>query len=317
MRYRRLGASGPEVSVVSLGSWLTFGDAVDEAASAAVVRRAFELGVNLFDTANVYARGSAEEILGRALRGLPREDVVVATKVFGEMGPGPLDRGLSAPAVRHQCEQSLRRLGVDVIDLYQCHRYDPGSALEETCRVMDELVRAGKVRLWGVSEWSPDQMARAVAIGEREGLTPPASDQPRYSMLQREAEREVLPACARLGLGVLAFSPLAQGMLTGKYRSADDVPTGSRAAGERGRWLRERFFAPAHFERVGRLRSVADGLGVPLPRLAIAWTLRRPEVTTAIVGSTRPEQIEENAAAAELELTNEVEERIEEVLRPA
>ena len=311
---RLLGSSGIDVSVVSLGSWLTFGESVDEGASLAVVRRAFELGVNLFDTANVYARGGAEEVLGRALRGLPRDEILVATKVLGEMGPEPVDRGLSAPAVRYQCEQSLRRLGVETIDLYQCHRYDPEAPLGETCHAMDELVRAGKVRAWGVSEWSARQMEEAVALCAREGLAPPVSDQPRYSMLQREAETDALPACADLGLGVLVFSPLAQGMLSGKYRSADEVPPDSRGAGEQGRLLRERFFEPGHFARVSRLREIADGLGVPLARLAIAWTLRRPEVTSAIVGATRPEQLEENVSAAELELTDEVRGLIEEAL---
>jgi len=203
---------------VSLGSWLTFGEAVDQDATTAVVRRAFELGVNLFDTANVYARGGAEEVLGRAIADLPRDDIVVATKVFGEMGQGPLDRGLSAAAIVYQCEQSLRRLGVVTIDLYQCHRYDPEVPLEETCGAMDGLVRAGQIRHWGVSEWTAAQIQESLELCEREGLTPPVSDQSRYSMLQREPEEEVLPACGRLGLGVLAFSPLAQGMLTGKYR---------------------------------------------------------------------------------------------------
>jgi aryl-alcohol dehydrogenase-like predicted oxidoreductase len=316
VRDRRLGSSGLEVSVVSLGSWLTFGEAVDQDATVALVRRAFDLGITLFDTANVYARGGAEEVLGRAIAGLPRDRLAVATKVFGEVGPGPLGRGLSAAAVRYQCEQSLRRLGIEVIDLYQCHRYDPEVPLEETCAAMDELVGAGKILHWGVSEWTSEQMREAVALCAREGVLPPVSDQPRYSMLQREAQAEVLPTCAELGLGVLVFSPLAQGMLTGKYRSAADVPAGSRATGKQGQLLRERFFAPEHFARVGRLRSVADAFGMPLARLAIAWTLRRPEVTSAIVGATSPEQLEENVAAADLELSDEVVARIEEALDP-
>ena len=300
---------------MSLGSWLTFGEAVDQDATTAVVRRAFELGVNLFDTANVYARGGAEEVLGRAIADLPRDDIVVATKVFGEMGQGPLDRGLSAAAIVYQCEQSLRRLGVVTIDLYQCHRYDPEVPLEETCGAMDGLVRAGQIRHWGVSEWTAAQIQECRELCEREELTAPVSDQPRYSMLQREAEAEVLPACGRLGLGVLAFSPLAQGMLTGKYRGGDAVPADSRASGEQGRLLRERFFTPEHFARVERLLRVAEDLAVPLARVAIAWTLRQPEVTSAIVGATRTEQLEENVAAAELELTDEVLEQIEEALR--
>lgn len=315
MRTRRLGSSGPEVSVVSLGSWLTFGESVDQEVTTRVVRRAFDLGVNLFDTANVYARGGAEEVLGRALAGLPRDEVVIATKVFGEMGPGSLDRGLSAAAIAHQCEQSLRRLAVGTIDLYQCHRFDLEVPLEETCRAMDELVRAGRVRHWGVSEWTAPQMRDCLSLCEREGLTPPVSDQPRYSMLQREAEAEVIPEAGRLGLGVLVFSPLAQGMLTGKYRGEQDVPADSRAAGEQGRLLRERFFAPEHFARVERLREIAAGLGITPACLAIAWTLRLPEVTSAIVGATRPEQLEDNVAAADVELSEEALGWMEEALR--
>ncbi len=314
MRYRRLGRAGWNVSVISLGSWLTFGDGVDEAASRACIHRAYQLGVNLFDTANVYAAGRGEEMLGRAIAELPRDRVLVATKVYGEMGPGPQDRGLSAAALRTQCDASLRRLGIERIDLYQCHRYDHETPLEETCRAFDALIGEGKIRQWGVSEWTAGQMEAAVDVCEDGGLVPPATDQPRYNMLQREAEGDVLPACARLGLGVLAFSPLAQGMLTGKYRSLDNVPEGSRAAGEQGRLLRQRFFTPQHMAVVRRLREFAEGLGVPTSRLALAWILRRPEVTTAIVGATSPAQVEENAAAAELDLDAAVLEEIERAL---
>jgi aryl-alcohol dehydrogenase-like predicted oxidoreductase len=288
--------------VVSLGSWLTLGGSVGEEASIALVRRAFDLGVTLFDTANVYERGGAEEVLGRAIAPLPRREIVVATKVFGEMGPGPDDRGLGERHVREQCDASLRRLGVDVIDLYQCHRYDPETPLEETCHVMDELVRAGKIRHWGVSEWTPEQMTEAVDRCAREGWAIPETDQPRYSMLQREAERAVLPACERLGFGVLAFSPLAQGVLTGKYRGADEVPEGSRAASAKGRGFVERFLTTEHLARVERLRAIADDVGIPLGQLAIAWVLRSPVVSTAIVGATTPVQLEQNVAAADVEL---------------
>jgi len=316
MRTRTLGRTGLEVSVISLGSWLTFGGSVGEDASIACIRRAFDLGVTLFDTANVYERGGAERVLGRALAPLPREAYVVATKVFGEMGPGPDDRGLGERHVREQCDASLRRLGVDVIDLYQCHRYDPETPLEETCRVMDALVRAGKVRHWGVSEWTPAQMREAVALCEREGLAVPETDQPRYSMLQREAEGEVLATCADLGFGVLVFSPLAQGVLTGKYRSVDDVPEGSRAATRRGAGFISRFLNEPTLARVERVRALAEGMRIPLGRLAIAWTLRRPEVTTAIVGATSVEQVEENVRAADVDLDDEATARIDAALEP-
>ena len=315
MRKRVLGRTGLEVSIVSLGSWLTFGASVAEDTSIACIRRAFELGVTLFDTANVYERGGAEEVLGRALAPLPRDDYVVATKVFGEMGPGSDDRGLGRTHVRQQCDESLRRLAVDVIDLYQCHRYDPETPLEETCRVMDELVAAGRIRHWGVSEWAPDQMRDAVTLCEREGLAIPETDQPRYSMLQRDAEAEVFATCAELRFGVLAFSPLAQGVLTGKYRSPDDVPEGSRASTQAGKGFVARFLTEPTLARVEAVRAVADEVAVPMSRLAIAWTLRRPEVTTAIVGATRLEQVEDNVAAGEMDLDDDVMERIEAALR--
>ncbi len=314
MRYRPLGRTGIEASVVSLGSWLTFGGPVDEEVAIACVRRAYELGVTLFDTANAYGGGRAEQVLGKAIAGLPRDRILVATKVFFPMGPGPEDRGLGRAHVLAQCDASLRRLGLDVIDLYQCHRFDPDTPLEETCRVMDDLVRAGKVRHWGVSEWTPEQMREAVGLCEREDLAPPATDQPRYSMFERGIEDGVLPTCARLGLGVLVFSPLAQGMLTGKYRSARDVPPDSRAADPEGAGFIRRFFTPWNFARVDRLRSVAADLGLPMSRLALAWALRRPEVSTAIVGATRVEQVDENAEAADVDLGDAVVAAVERAL---
>jgi len=315
VRYRSLGRTGLEVSVVSLGSWLTFGGSVGEEVAIACVRRAFELGVNLFDTANAYGRGRAEEVLGRALARLPRDRILVATKVYFPMGPGPEDRGLGRTHLLAQCDASLRRLGLGTIDLYQCHRYDPQTPLEETCRVMDELVRTGKVRHWGVSEWTPEQMQAAVSLCERVGLTPPATDQPRYSMLERGIEEDVLPACRRLGLGVLAFSPLAQGMLTGKYLSADEVPPGSRAADPEAAGFVRRFFTRENFARVDRLRALAGELGLPMARLALAWALRLPEVSTAIVGATRVEQVDENVAAADVELHRDALDAVERALR--
>ncbi len=316
MRTRPLGRTGIDVSVVSLGSWLTFGGSVDVDTSIACIHRAFELGVTLFDTANVYEHGGAEEVLGRALASRPRQACAVATKVWGPMGPGPDDRGLGRRHVLQQCDDSLRRLGVDAIDLYQCHRYDPETPLEETCRVMDDLVRAGKIRRWGVSEWTPDQMRAAVRLCERDGLHPPETDQPRYSMLDRAAESDVLPACRDLGLGVVVFSPLAQGMLTGKYRARSPPPPGSRAGGRGSRFV-ERFLTPEHHARVERLRVVADEVGLPLAQLAIAWVLRRPEIASAIVGATSVAQVEQNAAAADVTLSDETLRAVERALEPS
>ncbi|MGZ8571653.1 MAG: aldo/keto reductase, partial [Actinomycetota bacterium] len=284
MRYRPLGRTGLEVSAISLGSWLTFGAAVDERTSIQCIHRAFELGVNLFDTADIYESGRAEEVVGRAFATLPRDRVIVGTKVFFPMGMG---QGLGRPHVQAACEASLRRLGLEVIDLYQCHRYDPGTVLDETCRVMHDLVEAGKIRHWGVSEWTAGQMADAVALCEREGLTPPATDQPRYSMLQRGAESEVLPACDRLGLGVVVFSPLAQGVLTGKYEGTDKHPRGSRAADPAGAAFVRPFLTRGTFATIDRLRPIASELRLTLGQVALAWVLRRPEVTSAIIGATK------------------------------
>jgi aryl-alcohol dehydrogenase-like predicted oxidoreductase len=287
------------VSTISLGSWLTFGGSVDEQTSVECIHRAFDLGVNFFDTANIYETGRAEEIVGRALATLPRESVIVGTKVFFPMATG---QGLGRTHVLAECEASLRRLGLEFIDLYQCHRWDPSTVLEETCRVMHDLIQAGKVRHWGVSEWTGEQMADAVALCEREGLTPPATDQPRYSMLQRGAEGEVLPVCERLGFGVVVFSPLAQGVLTGKYRKTDKRPQGSRAADPSGAWFIRPFLSRGNFARIDRLRPIVAELGLTLGQVALAWVLRRTEVTSAIVGATRLAHVDENVAAADIDL---------------
>ncbi|HEX7464947.1 MAG TPA: aldo/keto reductase family protein [Actinomycetota bacterium] len=299
MRYRPLGRTGLDVSVISLGSWRTFGGSADEQTCIDRIHRAFELGVNFFDTADLYESGHAEEIVGRAIVTLPRDRVIVGTKVFYPTRTG---QGLGRTHVLAACDESSRRLGLDVIDLYQCHRYDPSTVLEETCRVMHDLVQAGKIRHWGVSEWSAGQIADAVAICEREGLPPPATDQPNYSMLLRHAEKEVLPACGRLGLGVVVFSPLAQGVLTGKYRSANRVPPDSRAAGGHGAFFVRPLLSRDNFRKIDRLRPIASELGLTLGQLALAWILRRPEVTSTIVGATKLAQVEENVRAADVDL---------------
>lgn len=305
MRYRTLGRTGLEVSTISLGSWLTFGGAIADDTAIACIRTAFELGVNLFDTANVYERGGAEELLGRALAPLPREGFFVATKVYSPMGADRSDRGLGRVHVLKECDASLRRLGTGVIDLYQCHRYDDDTPLEETCRVMDELVRAGKIRHWGVSKWTAAQLSEAARLCEREGLVGPETDQPRYSLLDPGIETDVLPECERLGLGVLVFSPLAQGLLTGKYRSATEIPEGSRGAGPRARFI-SKLLTRENFERIDRLRALASDLGLAPGVVALAWVLRHPQVSTAIVGATRVEQVEENASAADVDLDEAV-----------
>ena len=308
MNYRKLGWSGLEVSEIALGSWLTYGGGIPRARAEACVRRALDLGVNFIDTANVYARGEAESFLGEVLAGVPRDRYVLATKLYFPMSPA--DRGLSAAQVRKQLDASLRRLRVDHVDLYQCHRFDPETPLEETMGALTEAVRAGKARHIGFSEWTAPQIRAALALpGARF-----TSSQPQYSMLWREPEREVFPACAANGIAQIVFSPLAQGVLSGKYRPGRPPPPGSRATSDAmnafiGRWLTADVLG-----RVARLEPIARQRGLTLSQLALAWVLRRPEVASAIVGASRPEQIEENVRASGVTLEPDVLAKIGEAL---
>lgn len=314
MRYRRLGQWGIKVSEIGLGSWLTFGGSVDEQRSIDCIHRALDLGVNFFDTANVYAEGHSEEVVGKALAGIPRDRYVLATKVYFPMGDGPNERGLSRKHVTEECHASLRRLGVDYVDLFQCHRFDTDTPLEETCRTMDDLIRRGDVLYWGVSEWTADQMRETVELCRREHLHPPVSDQPRYSMLERGAEEDVLPTCAELGIGVVVFSPLAQGVLTGKYDSVAEAPTDSRAAHPVGGTFIHRLLSEQNLARVGRLRPIAQELGLSLAQLALAWVLRRSEVSSAIVGATKLAHVDENVRAFGVGLEADVQHQVERAL---
>jgi voltage-dependent potassium channel beta subunit len=315
MRYRKLGRWGMRVSTVSLGSWLTYGNEVDEQTAADCIRRAYELGVNFFDTANAYARGRAEEVMGEVLREFPRESYVLATKVFFPMGEGPNDRGLSRKHVFEQCHASLRRLGLDYVDLYQCHRYDKHTPLEETCRTMDDLVRAGKILYWGVSEWSADQIAHAVSVCRAEGWAPPVSNQPQYSALWRGIERRVLPTSEDLGLGNVVWSPLAMGILTGKYRSVDDVPEDSRAASAGGAFMQQ-YFTQDVLDAVRQLEPLAEQARASVAQLALAWCLRQPAVSSVIVGATKVSHVDDNVAAADLDVQPDLLAEMDRVLEP-
>ena len=314
MEYRRLGGSGVKVSEISLGSWLTYGGSVAEEQATACIHRAYELGINFFDTANVYMRGRAEEIVGRALRGLDRDSFFLATKVFFPMGDGPNDRGLSRKHITEQCHASLRRLGVDYVDLYQCHRYDPNTPLEETLRTLDDLVRQGKVLYVGVSEWSADQISDALRIAKEMNLDRTVSNQPRYNMIQRQIEAEVVPLCEREGVGQVVFSPLAQGILTGKYRPGEAPERGTRAADpESSRFMRE-LMNEKVLSAVEGLRSVAQDSGLSMSQLALAWVLRQENVSSAIIGASRPEQVEDNAGASGAKLSPDVISEIDRIL---
>jgi aryl-alcohol dehydrogenase-like predicted oxidoreductase len=294
MRYRPLGDSGIEVSEVSLGSWLTFGLGVDDSNARACIERAFDLGINFIDTANIYGKGAAESFLGKALKGRPRDSYILATKLYFPMTEE--DRGLSAKQIYKQIDASLERLKTDYVDLYQCHRYDVHTPLEETMEALSNVVRQGKTRYIGFSEWNAEQIAASLAIPGAEKWV---SSQPQYSMLWRLPEKEVIPVCAANGIGQIVWSPLAQGALTGKYLPGQPPPPDSRAASpEMNAFWSDDLRSDAVLSAVQDLKPIAARLGITLAQLAIAWVLREPNVSSAIVGASRPQQLDDDAAAS-------------------
>jgi aryl-alcohol dehydrogenase-like predicted oxidoreductase len=297
MRYRRLGSSDLEVSEISLGSWLTYSGGVERERAEACVRRAFEVGINFLDTANVYGRGAAETFLGEVLADRPRDSYVLATKLYFPMSD--TDRGLSRAQVFKQIDDSLARLRTDHVDLYQCHRYDTETPLEETMEALTEVVRQGKARYLGFSEWRAEQIQAALDLP---GVERFVSSQPEYSLLSRRPEPAVIPLCAANGISQIVWSPLAQGVLTGKYAPGEPPPEGTRATSASMGGFIGRLMRDDVLEAVQRLRPIADGLGITLPQLALAWVLREPNVASAIVGASRPEQVDANAAASGIEL---------------
>jgi aryl-alcohol dehydrogenase-like predicted oxidoreductase len=297
MRYRRLGSSDLEVSEISLGSWLTFGGGVSNAQAEACVAKAFELGINFIDTANVYSSGGAEEFLGEQLAQRPRDSYVLATKLYFPMNG---DRGLSREQVFKQIDASLARLRTDYVDLYQCHRYDNETPLEETMEALTAVVGQGKARYLGFSEWTADQIRAALALAP--GVEKFVSSQPQYSLLYRVPEREVIPLCKENGISQIVWSPLAQGTLTGKYKPGEEAPAGTRAASQQMGWAMDRFRDDDVLRAVQSLAPIAEGLGITMAQLALAWVLREENVASAIVGASRPSQVEENAGASGIEL---------------
>jgi aryl-alcohol dehydrogenase-like predicted oxidoreductase len=313
MEYRHLGRSGLMVSAIAYGNWVTHGAQVGEEEARACIKRALDLGITTFDTADVYALGRAEEILGRALKGVRREGLEICTKVYWPTGPGPNDRGLSRKHILESCHASLRRLGTDYIDLYQAHRYDYETPLEETLEAFDSLVRQGKVLYVGVSEWKASQIEQACAICEERGYHKPVSNQPQYNIIWRVIEKEVTPTCSKHGIGQIVWSPLAQGVLTGKYRKGEAPPAGSRATHPEGAPFISRWLNDQVLERVDRFVEVARQAGATPAQLALAWVLSRPTISSAIVGATKPEQLEENVKALEVRLDSDLEKRIDEI----
>ncbi len=312
MKHRNLGQAGMKVSTVALGGWINFGEGkVAADTAAAVVHEAIEKGINFFDLADVYGRGESERQMGKLLAEFPRHTLVISSKVFHPMSEDVNDRGLSRKHIFESIDKSLARLGTDYLDIYFCHRPDPDTPIRETAQAMHDLITAGKVLYWGTSEWEASQIAEAQALCERFGWHPPRSEQPQYSMLHRDrVERQILPVTEARGIGLVTWSPLAMGLLTGKYD--DGLPEDSRFAREP--WARERYMNEQSVERVRRLAPIAEDLGLSRAQLALAWILRQPGVSSVITGATRPEQVRDNAGAAEVELSQDAIESIQAVL---
>lgn len=312
MRYRSLGRSGLKVSEIAYGNWISY----TEGSAERIAREALDHGITTFDTADVYGGTRAEVVLGRALQGVRRESVELSTKVFSPIGPGPNDRGLSRKHVMEAAHGSLQRLGTDYIDLYQAHRFDPRTPLAETLRAFDDLVRQGKVLYVGVSEWTAAQIAEALELADQLGLDRIVSNQPQYNLLWRVMEEEIGPLCQREGIGQLAWSPLAQGLLTGKYLPGEPPPAGSRGTGAAASQFAWKALTDNVLKRIAELGEVASGVGLTMPQLAIAWVLRNPTIASAIVGATKPEQIAQSAEASGIELDEATVERIDRILEP-
>jgi aryl-alcohol dehydrogenase-like predicted oxidoreductase len=317
MEFRHLGRSGLTISEITYGNWITHGGQVEADAATACVSAALDVGITTFDTADVYAEGRAEQVLGKALAGERRGGIEIFTKVYWPTGPGPNDRGLSSKHIRESIEGSLRRLGVDYVDLYQAHRYDYETPLEETMEAFAAVVRAGQALYIGVSEWRAEEIRAAKALAD-ELHVPLVSNQPQYSALHRVPEAEVIPTCRELGISQVVFSPVAQGVLTGKYKPGQPVPEGSRATDQKGgganfisRWLKDDVL-----ERVQQLEPIAADLGLSMGALAVAWVLQEDNVAAAIIGASRPEQVLDNVKASGVRLDPDVQKRIDDVLAP-
>jgi len=311
MRYRKLGSSDLEVSEISLGSWLTFSGGIEFEQTRACTDAAFDVGINFFDTANVYGRGAAETAWGEILSSRPRDSYILATKVAGQMSDEPTERGLSAAQIAKQIDASLRRLRTDYVDLYQAHRFDTSVPIEETIEAFQQVVAQGKARYLGFSEWTPEQIQAAIDIGGDDLFV---SSQPQYSMLWQSPEAEVFPLCAERDISHIVWSPLAQGLLTGKYKPGAPPPPGSRRASDEMGGMMDLVFSEAAVETVTRLQALAEEAGMTMTTMALAWVLRRPEVASAITGASRPEQVRANAEASGVELSADLLTAVDEVL---
>ncbi len=307
MHYRKLGRFGVRVSEVAVGGWLTHGRSIQDETTGQIVRRALELGINFFDTADVYNAGEAEKSLAKALEGVRRDDVFIATKCYFPMSDKPNDRGLSKKHIFESVHNSLRRLKTDYVDLHQFHRFDPEVLLDESVRAIDELIKQGKVLYWGVSEWPAHEISRVAAVARAMNANPPVSNQPSYSMLNRRVEDGVLDATRAEGMGNVVFSPLAQGVLSGKYLPGQPPPAGTRGADDKSNMFMGGVLRDEVLTRVQELKALAENeLGVSVAAFALAWCLRRPEVSSVIIGATKPEQVDANAQASGLAFGDDV-----------
>jgi voltage-dependent potassium channel beta subunit len=316
MHYRRLGKSGLKVSEIALGAWITIGSQIEEKISSDLIHAAYDQGINFFDNADAYANGQAEVVMGKAIKDLPREALVISSKVFWPTMPGPNGRGLSRKHMTESLNASLKRMQVDYLDIYYCHRYDPDTPVEEVVSTMNTFVQQGKILYWGTSEWEASQITHARGLARQFNLIPPVVEQPQYNMFHRKrVEEELTPVCREFGIGLTTWSPLYFGILTGKYN--DGIPEGSRASLDNMSWIRDRI-TDNKIEKVKSLTALANELEITTAQMAIAWLLRRKEVSAVITGATRLEQLDENLLAAEAQekLTDEVLERIEIIIGP-
>lgn len=314
MQYRQMGKWGASLSTVGLGSFFSIGDKVGEETSGRLIRTAYEAGINFFDTANAYARGESEKILGKYLKEYRRSSYVLLTKVHGKMGDRPNEGGLSAKAIIEQCDASLKRLGMDYVDVLMCHRPDPTVPLEEIVRTMEDLARRGKIIYWAVSEWPAPLIAQAQSVAREMGARAMALSEPRYNLLYRFPERDLFPTTRSEGIGNVTFSPLAHGMLSAKYVPGEPPPAGSRGADPvRGTYMMQLYWSDENRQKAQELEKLAREIGATASQLAIAWILTRPDVTSAILGATTVEQLEENLKAADLQIPPEIVTRIEEL----
>ena len=312
MEYRQIGKWGLKVSALGLGTYLTIGYTCDDKTSREIVRVAYENGINYFDTANAYNAGEAERVLAKCLAGIPRSDLVILTKVWAPMAKGPNDTGLSAKHIREQCDASLKRLGMEYVDIYMCHRPDPSTPLEETMRAMEDLARAGKILYVGVSEWPASMIMNANELARQMGMRPIAVSQPRYNLLYRNPESLLFPVTSEQGIGNVTFSPLAHGMLTGKYKPGEEPPKNTRASDERQNTvIKQMYWTEENKAKSQKLVGIATELGVSPAELALAWCLDNPNVSSVILGASSTTQLLQNLKAADLKLPQEIREKLE------